>query len=103
MHVHPFANGNSVYDSFEGEMNVEAATNRVTTEKSNTHYELLGNTRANMLDYLVRQNWNVSNPMRICDVRPVSADHTVEDDGNLDKTNLKFYIVFNVNPSQWPR
>ncbi len=101
-HVHPTTNGNSVYDAFEGEVEVEVETNRVTEAKSNAHYEAIGCTRAAMIDYLARSKWSTTNPLRIDDIRPVSAEHTVDLEDNLDSTKLKFYICFNVNPSQWP-
>jgi hypothetical protein len=101
MHVHPTTGGNSIYDAFEGEIEVEVETNRATEAKSNAHYELLGGVRAAMIDYLAQGAWNQSNPLRITDIRPQEAPHTVDED-NLDSTKLSFYIVFNVNPSQWP-
>ncbi len=55
-----------------------------------------------MIDYLARSKWSTTNPLRIDDIRPVSAEHTVDLEDNLDSTKLKFYICFNVNPSQWP-
>lgn len=101
-HVHPTTGGNSIYDAFEGEMEVEVATNRTTEAKSDKQYEIIGGVRAAMVDYLVQRNWNQNNPMRITDVRPTGAEHTVDAENNLDLTAMKFYIVFNVEPSQWP-
>lgn len=102
LHVHPTTGGNSIYDAFEGEIEVEVATNRTTESKSNVQYEVIGAVRAAMVDYLVQRNWNQQNPLRITDVRPVSAEHTVDTENNLDLTAMKFYILFNVNPDQWP-
>lgn len=110
-HEHVFEDGGadegghfrSAYDAYNASVECIIETNRITEEKSDAHYSLIGEVRAKMQrDYAVL-NWNQGNPIAInTDLREVGSIRAVNDEKTIDSTTITFTFVFNVKPESWP-
>jgi hypothetical protein len=108
-HQHLFNGGPFTWDAWSGELQALVVTNRQTVIGGDTHYSLIGKLRACLMPlYRGRggnplSRWWNQPYIAITDIRAGGTEDTWSDEKNLDYTQLRYNLTFNIAPDAWPQ
>jgi hypothetical protein len=101
-HEHVFQNKQSVYDSWQCELQIKVATNRTSDQNSPTHSALLGRVRAKLQRAVAVAEWNQAATVLLVDIRELGTIDSFDDGDNLDFSVLSWFLFIQINPDAWP-
>jgi hypothetical protein len=107
-HSQPVAGKGQIFDAWQGELQTDIVTNREVSEASTPpmHDGILGNVRSIL--YQFRFNgmgtlipaWD-NTSLLLVDIRETGSENSFDNEHNIDTTSIKWFILFQVNPSRW--
>jgi len=94
-----------IYSAFNGNLITKISTNRTTENRSEAHATVVGLTRSRLQQFSL-QAWNDAQtsdiPIIVYDIREGETDDSVNDDDNVDVTQITHNIQFSINPNALP-